>query len=257
MSRILAEDLQEIAVEAGALVLENGGETYRSEKTVVRVAKALGAKAAYSFVTPTVVIFSWYNDCNQHFVNMKRILRRGTNLKKIAMVNTLARELEWSGRTEEPQHLRDELRQIRESSSYPSWFVVAMAGLSSCMFTKMFGGSYVDGLYALVYGVLLRLLVMFLERVSMNGFIVTLVSGAFVSVLAEFSLIALPFTVHKDVAMIGTLMQVVPGLALVNAIRDLIAGDLMAGAARLLEALMIAAGLSTGAVTGMLLMRLF
>jgi len=48
-------------------------------------------------------------------------------------------------------------------------------------------------------------------------------------------------------------MQVVPGLALVNAIRDLIAGDLLSGNARLVEAVMIAIGLSVGAVSGPLL----
>ena len=53
--------------------------------------------------------------------------------------------------------------------------------------------------------------------------------------------------------MTSVLMQVVPGLAIVNAIRDMIAGDLVAGNARLIEAFMIAAGLSVGAVTGMLL----
>ena len=47
-------------------------------------------------------------------------------------------------------------------------------------------------------------------------------------------------------------MQVVPGLAIVNAIRDIIAGDLVSGAARTLEAFMVAAGLSAGSVLGLL-----
>jgi len=49
------------------------------------------------------------------------------------------------------------------------------------------------------------------------------------------------------------LMQVVPGLAIVNSIRDIIAGDLVSGAARLLDAFMIAAGISVGSVLGILL----
>ena len=52
--------------------------------------------------------------------------------------------------------------------------------------------------------------------------------------------------------MTAALMQVVPGLAIVNAIRDLISGDLMSGTARLVEAFMIAAGLSIGSIFGVL-----
>ena len=52
-------------------------------------------------------------------------------------------------------------------------------------------------------------------------------------------------------------MQVVPGLAIVNAIRDLIEGDLVSGAARLLDAFMVAAGLSVGAVFALYMFGLF
>lgn len=246
------DDIQDIAVEAGALVLESGGETYRSEETVVRVAESLGARDVHSFVTPTVVIFSWVNGSGRHFMNMKRIYSRVNNLRKLALVNDLSRKLEWSGRTEDPKHLREELLKIENAPVYPSWFIIFAAAFSSMFFTFMFGGSLKDGLYAFCYGFFLRIMVMFLERTPLNSFIVSLLSGSLVSILAESSVL-LPFFIHKDIVMIGTLMQVVPGLALVNAIRDLMAGDLMAGSARLVEAVMIAGGLSVGAVSGLLM----
>ena len=59
MNQISSDDIQQIAVDAGALVLENGGETYRSEDTVVHTAQSLGADAPSSFVTPTVVMVSF------------------------------------------------------------------------------------------------------------------------------------------------------------------------------------------------------
>lgn len=51
-------------------------------------------------------------------------------------------------------------------------------------------------------------------------------------------------------------MLVVPGIAIVNAIRDIIAGDLVSGNARLTEACMIAAGLSIGTAFGVVLIPL-
>jgi uncharacterized membrane protein YjjP (DUF1212 family) len=42
-------------------------------------------------------------------------------------------------------------------------------------------------------------------------------------------------------------MLLVPGLAITNAIRDTMAGDLVAGTARTVEAIFIAAAIATGA----------
>ena len=77
------------------------------------------------------------------------------------------------------------------------------------------------------------------------------ISGSLISVLCE--LIYVLGLVPQSVEMLAAvLMQVVPGLALVNAIRDLMAGDLMAGTARLVDAFMVATGLSAGSVLGLL-----
>ncbi|MCR5289174.1 MAG: threonine/serine exporter family protein [Treponema sp.] len=255
MSRILNDDIQDIAVEAGSLILENGGETYRSEDTIVHVAESLGAKEVHSFVTPTVVIFSWRNADGRHFMNMKRIVHRGTNLKKIALVNSLSRDLEWSGRSEDPTNLRKKLKNIREQKDYPAWFIICAAAISSFFYTRMFGGGNIDGCYAFIIGILLRIVMMILDKIQLNGFIVTLLAGFLVSSGTGLLSLLLPFEIKSDIVVIGTMMQVVPGLAMVNAIRDIIAGDLLAGSARVWEALMIAVGLSIGAVGGTLLLR--
>ena len=85
----------------------------------------------------------------------------------------------------------------------------------------------------------------------MNSFILSVMSGAFISIACQ--LIYVLGIVPQSVQMMtAALMQVVPGLALVNAIRDLIAGDLMAGTARLVDAFMVATGLSVGSVVGLL-----
>ena len=56
MNEILIDDIMDISLQAGVLVLENGGETYRAEETCVQIARAMGAGNASAFVTPTVVI---------------------------------------------------------------------------------------------------------------------------------------------------------------------------------------------------------
>lgn len=47
--------------------------------------------------------------------------------------------------------------------------------------------------------------------------------------------------------IIGSLMPLVPGLSITNAIRDIIAGELVAGLSKLTEAFLIAAAIAIGA----------
>jgi uncharacterized membrane protein YjjP (DUF1212 family) len=254
MSEILCDDLEDIAVKAGALILENGGETYRAEETVVRTARSLGAADASAFITPTVVILSYIDEYGHHHTNMRRIYRRGTNLKKVALVNDLSRRMEMHRRMLNPKRVKNILSRIENTEGYSTTVVILAAAVSSFFFTLLFGGTLVDGLCAFLIGLVLRIVLLNLDRLTHNSFIVSLISGSIISVTTD--LIGLTgFKVDTSVVMIGTLMQVVPGLALVNSIRDIIAGDLMSGTARLVDAVMIAAGLSVGAASGVFAAR--
>ena len=49
-----------------------------------------------------------------------------------------------------------------------------------------------------------------------------------------------------DTIIIGSIMLLVPGIAITNAIRDTIAGDLVSGVSRSMEALFIAIAIAAG-----------
>ncbi|MFA6857927.1 MAG: threonine/serine exporter family protein [Treponema sp.] len=251
MNRINYDDIQQITVDAGAVVLENGGETYRSEDTVVHTALSLGAENPSSFVTPTVVMVSFRDNDGAHHSCFKRIYRRGINLRKLVMINNLSRSLERRGRITDTRMIEHRIERINNTPDYPGTFIVAAAALNSFFFTLLFGGSFTDALCAFGIGAVLRIILRFLDKSIINSFFISLLSGSIISILADcIGLTALP--VHTSVVMIGVLMQVVPGLALVNSIRDIIAGDFMAGSARLMDVLMTALGLSVGSAAGVL-----
>ncbi|WP_428768701.1 threonine/serine exporter family protein [Treponema sp. HNW] len=247
-----ADAITDIALNAGSIVLENGGETYRTEDTIMRIASSLGALSPSSFVTPTVVMLSFTDMQGRHHSSMRRIKKRGLNLRKVALINSLSRRLESrkrAGKTADFLQTSYVLERIQASKRYTDSAVLAAASCSSLFFAFMFAGSFKDALAAAVIGFILRFIVIRLEKLSLNGFILSLSYGGLISVLTELvsvlGCIDSPLIVTSAV-----LMQVVPGLAIVNAIRDIIAGDLVSGAARVLEAFMIAAGLSAGSVLG-------
>ncbi|MBM3465818.1 MAG: hypothetical protein FJX76_27325 [Armatimonadetes bacterium] len=70
--------------------------------------------------------------------------------------------------------------------------------------------------------------------------------GALVGAL--WAVLAVNLGVGSEVAalVVGVIIPLVPGMAMTNAVRDLIAGDLVAGVARGAEALLVAVAIASG-----------
>lgn len=242
----------DIVIRSGCIVLENGGETYRTEATIVRMAKALGAKTASAFVTPTVIMFSYTDDESHYHSATKRIKHSTVNLQKVALINNLSRRLHRRKVASSPKQVSAYLKRIEELPSYSKISLIIGAAISSFSFAIMFGGSVVDAAMALIIGLMLRCLLIFLQKIPINNFLVSVTSGFFVSLVAQVPNLFLP-NLSSSIIAISVLMQVVPGLAIVNGIRDLISGDLVSGTARILDAFVIAAALSIGSIPGLML----
>ncbi|OJF76225.1 MAG: hypothetical protein BKP49_08785 [Treponema sp. CETP13] len=276
-----SEDIIDICLRAGALVLENGGETYRTEETIVRIARSLGALTVSAFVTPTVIMVSFKDSENNTHTSVHRITIRGTNLEKVDRINTLSREITGSmlqttsctkigsGAPVQPsnlsiQEIKNKLLTIEKAPCFTKKLIILMSGFSAAFFALMFGGNFYDATIAFVIGFLLRIVLIALEKVTRNTFTVSLVSGFFTAFLAFLAtnIISLIFSPNQIPVsymqiIVSVLMLVVPGIAITNAMRDMIAGDLVSGTARLFEAFMIAAGLSAGTAAGLLLTGVF
>ena len=65
-----------IATFAGRIILESGGETYRVEETICRICAAYGIRYAESFVTPTGIMVSVYDENNYTTTLVKRVTNR-------------------------------------------------------------------------------------------------------------------------------------------------------------------------------------
>ena len=164
----------------------------------------------------------------------------------------MARELTLKGKDVNPVEAENSLAKIREAPGHGKIKLLLMAGFSAFFFSFMFGGNLKEGFTAFFIGMILRLELIFMEKLNLNSFIFSVINGGVISILCEL-VIVIGFVPATITVMTAVLMQVVPGMAIVNAIRDFIAGDLIAGTARLVDAFMVAAGLSIGSVCGVLL----
>jgi len=233
-----------LAADAGRMVLEAGGETYRAESTFVRLCRSWSVRDAECFATPTGLIASGAGQDNQSRAVVRRIIKRSVDLRRIARIAEETTKVERLGT--EPEAFSRILSALREERPYPLPAILIAAGASATFFTLLFGGSVRDAVAAFFVGVGIKAVSSAASSNRFPDFIVNILGGATAAALSSAA-IMFGLADNLDKTVIGSIMQLVPGLATVNAIRDTIAGDLVAGVARLTEAIMAAAAISMGA----------
>ncbi|WAA12734.1 threonine/serine exporter family protein [Fervidibacillus halotolerans] len=236
-------EIREVCLLAGKIMLESGAETYRVEDTMVRIATSYGVESAESYVTPTAIIFTIEGE-HPTKTKMIRIMNRGTDLNKIAMVNNISREIhsgKWSVR--EAYQL---LKEIEKSNvSYPIWIQILAATIASACFVIMFNGRWDDFLPAFFAGGIGYSWFLYIDRFVHIRFFSEFSASLFIA-LSAVGFVYFGFGVEIDKIVIGSVMPLVPGLLITNAIRDLMAGHLVSGLTKGAEAVLTAFAIGSG-----------
>jgi uncharacterized membrane protein YjjP (DUF1212 family) len=234
-----------LAVCAGEIMLKNGAETYRVEDTIERICKAYGISNVESFVTPTGIFVTLDNEnaCEEPVTFIKRIKTRTIDLNKVSKVNTFSRSL-----TDSRYSIESGLKTLKGIESYPSYpkyIRVLCAGLASSFFGVLLGAGILDFLSSFTISMIVFLAVDYLEHNQANFFIQKALGSAIASSLALL-FVHLGFGVNFDKIIISSIMILLPGVAITNAVRDSISGDLISGTARGVEALIAAVSIASG-----------
>ncbi|MFK2827234.1 threonine/serine exporter family protein [Bacillus sp. B190/17] len=238
-------DILDVCIFAGELMLKNGAETYRVEDTVTRMARSYHMARVNVYVTPTAIIMTMRGE--EEIVDHTELLRitdRTTDLHKLSLVNEVSRQV--ASHDIPLEIVKQKLQDINQSTPiYPYWVQLLAAALGSGCFMILFNGTWRDFLPAFIvggggYAVFLKVQ----QLVNVKFFSEVLAS--FVIGLAAVFLIAIGLGKELDKIIIGSVMPLVPGMAITNAVRDLMAGHLVSGVSRGVEALLTAAAIGSG-----------
>lgn len=231
----------EVCLLAGKIMLESGAETYRVEDTMNRMAAAFGISTSHSYVTPTGIIFS---TSETEKTNLVRISTRTTDLEKVVLVNSISRKI--SGGELSLAEARKQLRDLSQKDLlYPVWIQIIASALASGCFTIMFLGSWVDFLPACVAGGVGFAFFVYIHHIVRIKFFAEFIASFVIGIVA-YIFIVTGIGLELDKIVIGSVMPLVPGLLITNAVRDLIAGHLMSGIAKGAEAFLTAFAIGTG-----------
>ncbi|WP_203332075.1 threonine/serine exporter family protein [Planococcus beigongshangi] len=241
----IVETRRELALDcfllAGKIMMESGAETYRIEDTMIRMAASQKMMDCHCFITPTGIMFSPSDELATRFV---RINNRRTDLEQVALVNAVSRKLVAGELT--LQQAYEEMQRIDQNDyMFPLQLQVLAAAMASGCFLILLGGGWADLPFAfLIGGTAFYIVEMILEKTRVKffaEFIGALAIGASASLVIYAGL-----GQDLDTIMIGSVMPLVPGLLITNAVRDLMAGHFVSGLSKGAEAFLTAFAIGAG-----------
>ncbi|NLJ57696.1 MAG: threonine/serine exporter family protein [Tissierellia bacterium] len=225
------------------IILENGGETYRAEETIEFIGESFNVKEIESIATPTGFYITISVNGEDNHTLVKRIRKRTIDLQKINDVNNISRQLYLHSITLD--QALEELEYINNNTASDKYSLLYV-GLSSGFFTLLFGGRILEFFTALFSGILVSIMSRGFVNFHSYQFFSNTVAGAVIAFFA-IAVTTLANTGNYNPIIVGGMMPLLPGLAMTNAIRDTMRGDLLSGIARAAEALLVASSLAAGA----------
>lgn len=228
---------------AGRLLIESGAEIYRVEETMVRLCTCFHeVDDAQSFVTPTGIMFSVTVD-KKTVTKVMRVHSKGTDLHCIDRINDLSRRATQHAYTIE--EIRTELEEIAKLERYGFPITLLFGALSAFGFALFFQGSYREAIVSFVIGMVIKTVSFLLEKREWNAFFTNALSAGIAAICALGFHAWFPY-IETDIVTISSIMLLVPGLAITNAVRDTMAGDYLSGVSRATEAFLIAVAIAAG-----------
>ena len=213
------DKLLNISVELGCQLMSSGAEIYRVEESVRRLLQAYGLESPEVFAIPNCVIVSVTTPEGHPITRMRRIGSHGTNIELLERCNALCRQLcTQPPSVDKAQELLS--ATVKGSPKYATWQVL--------MICLLYGSRFIGS----------------------NSFFRTAFCSALASLLS-LALVQIGLGNSLDTVTIGTLMVLVPGMALTNAMREIMAGDIISGLSRAAESILTAAAIAIGSALGL------
>ena len=244
--------LVDAAVLAGEIMLKNGAETSIVEETIEKVLRTENMKHIEAVAMTTSIIATMSDPKIIPITVVRRIRERENNLGRVHLVDKLVEKF-----LKKEIILEDmfkELKSIVKYTEYKDWLVSICLMLIPPLFVLMLGGKWIDTLTAILCGAILVLISKTGKKMKANAFMINIFSGIIISIVSVIGNKIIGTNI--DLVIIGTIMPLVPGVAITNAAMDTLNGDYMSGIAKILEAFVKATSTAIGVGLGIGILNL-
>ena len=244
-SEIDVKKVVALAVEAGSLLLQNGGEIFRVEETIRRICDRFHVEDVELFTLSHAIFISAGKEEEGITTKVKQVPLSSANMEIVAEVNALSREISAGHVGLEDAAIR--LKEIEKIPSKPEGFQVVAAGMASGAFAILLGSTITESVVAFCIGCILYVWMLFAKKWNLSKMIMNIVGGIIMTAVAIFAMnVSHSAPLRLEGMITGAIMPLIPGVAFVNAIRDIADSDFLSGTVRMIDALLVFVYIAVG-----------
>lgn len=238
-----SEKILSLALDLGKSMVQCGAEINRVEETVRHICSAYGIPKTQVFSVISMVYATVIDKNGKTNTQMRRIYSYAPNFDRLEHLNALSRKI--CKEVPDIDQAAEELKSIfvKKNKFRPTvclGYIIAAMG-----FTVFFGGTVADSIASAPIAMIIYLINAYVKSTGVNRLFFTALSSAISGFLAIL-IVHLGLADNANMIMIGDIMLIIPGLMIVNSVREMLCGDIMSGLLRLLESVMIAFAIACG-----------
>lgn len=237
-SEIDVKKVVDLALEAGRILLKNGGEIFRVEETITRICNRFHVDQVDIFLLSHGIFVSVQSEGEEIYTRVKHVPLSGAHLGIVTEVNALSREI--SAGNVSIDAAMERLKEIDRHPPQKGYFQILGAGVGSGCFGYLLGATLKESIAAFCIGCLLQFWVLAAKRHKMSKIIINIAGGVLITTLAiAVKHLSIAGYLRMEGMIIGSIMPLVPGMAFVNAIREIADSDFLSGTVRMIDALLV------------------
>lgn len=240
-------EITRLCIQCALLLLQHGAESMVVEQLSTRLGLALGMDSVESSISANAVVLTTlsHGEC---LTTTRKNVDRGINMQMVTEVQHIVILAEH--RLADAHDVARRLQKIRPLR-YPRWLVVLMVALSCGCFSMLNGGDQKAFAVTFIASGLAMSVRQMLTARHMNP-LINFCLTAFVATSVSGLLLRLPmFSQTSTVAMAASVLLLVPGFPLINAVADMFKGHINTGLARWAMASLLTLATCLGVVMAM------
>lgn len=237
------EQLGDILLEIGSLMMSSGANSMRIRVTIMRIANAFGYQTELLITHRALMITISNSIENQTFNNFKRTSPHGVNFKLVSGISKMS----WNIVSEKwtLEQIRGELDRLKALPHFPRLIILTFVSLAGLSFCRLFGGNITEMLItfsATFIGLFVRQEAM---KKSFNPYL-CIFFAALTSSLISGLAVKMSIGENPEFSFATSVLYLIPGVPLINSFSDLIDGNIMNGIMRLTNGMIIAFAIAIG-----------
>ncbi|MBJ3813557.1 threonine/serine exporter ThrE family protein [Shimwellia pseudoproteus] len=240
-------DATRLAIQCALFLLQHGAESALVEELSTRLGLALGMDAVDSSISANAVVLTTIKD-GHCLTTTRKNSDRGINMHVVTEVQHIVILAEH--RLLDAHQVAKRFAHIKPLR-YPRWLTVLMVGLSCACFCKLNNGGWDGALVTFIASSLAMYLRQVLTQRHMHPQINFCLTAFVATSVSGLLLLWGPLANTSPTAMAASVLLLVPGFPLINAVADMFKGHINTGLARWAMASLLTLATCIGVIMAM------